>query len=100
MNKQREALDALEGIHPGNMTPMAEQAWNKAINAIREALAEPEPWMPDDMAYRPGALSMNELPARKPLTDDQINDLELPPSGCNFRDIVRVIERAHGINEP
>ena len=42
MNKQRDALDALEGIHPGNMTPMAEQAWNKAINAIREALAEPE----------------------------------------------------------
>ena len=47
MSKQREALDALEGIHPGNMTPMAEQAWNKAINAIREALAEPEPWTPE-----------------------------------------------------
>lgn len=39
-------------------------------------------------------------PARKPLTDEEINALELPPSGCNFRDIVRVIERAHGIGEP
>ena len=34
------ALEALEEIHPGNMTPMAEEAWNKAITAIRKALAE------------------------------------------------------------
>lgn len=33
-------LEALEGIHTGNMTPMAEEAWNKAITALREALAE------------------------------------------------------------
>ena len=36
------ALEALEGIHPGNMTPMAEEYWNKAITALREALAEPQ----------------------------------------------------------
>jgi len=34
------ALEALEGIHPSNMTPMAEEYWNKAITALREALAE------------------------------------------------------------
>jgi hypothetical protein len=34
------ALEALEGIHTGNMTPMAEEYWNKAITALREALAE------------------------------------------------------------
>ena len=33
------ALEALEGIHPGNMTPMAEEYWNKAITAIKQALA-------------------------------------------------------------
>jgi hypothetical protein len=33
------ALDALEGIHPGNMTPMAEEYWNKAITLIKQALA-------------------------------------------------------------
>ena len=33
------ALEALEGIHVGNMTPMAEINWNKAILAIKEALA-------------------------------------------------------------
>jgi len=35
----RLALEALEGIHPGNMTPMAEEYWNKAITAIKQALA-------------------------------------------------------------
>jgi hypothetical protein len=34
-------LEALEGIHPGNMTPMAEEYWNKAITAIKQALAAP-----------------------------------------------------------
>ena len=47
MNTLREAaqqaLDALEPIRPGNMTPMAEQNWNKAIEALRAALAQPEP---------------------------------------------------------
>ena len=46
MSKQQEALrlalDALEEIHPGNMTPMAEGNWNKAITAIKEALAQPK----------------------------------------------------------
>ena len=37
------ALEALEGIHPGNMTPMAEEYWNKAITALREALAQAQP---------------------------------------------------------
>jgi hypothetical protein len=36
------ALEALEDIHPGNMTPMAEEYWGKAITALRQALAEPD----------------------------------------------------------
>lgn len=36
------ALEDLEGIHPGNMTPMAEEYWNKAITAIKQALAAPQ----------------------------------------------------------
>jgi hypothetical protein len=48
----RMALEALEGIHPGNMTPMAEEYWNKAITAIKQALAaptvqEPVAWIAD-----------------------------------------------------
>jgi hypothetical protein len=40
------ALEALEGIHPGNMTPMAEEYWNKAITAIKQALAA-QPAVPE-----------------------------------------------------
>ena len=39
----QQALDALVEIHPGNMTPMAEESWNKAIEALRARLAQPEP---------------------------------------------------------
>ena len=44
------ALEALEQIHPGNLTPMAEEAWNKAITALRQALEteqEPVAWITD-----------------------------------------------------
>ena len=34
------ALEALEQIHPGNLTPMAEETWNKAITALRQALVD------------------------------------------------------------
>ena len=37
-----QALEALEGIHLGNMTPMAEESWNKAAEALRQALAQKE----------------------------------------------------------
>ena len=82
MSKQREALQlALNALEKhGNSYLNHEDEYSAAKDAIREALAEPEP-------------------ARKPLTDEEINSLELPPSGCNFRDIVRVIERAHKIGE-
>jgi len=38
----KKALEALEEIHPGNMTPMAEEAWNKAITALRTAIEQAE----------------------------------------------------------
>lgn len=34
------ALEALENIHSGNMTPMAEESWNKAMKALRRALEQ------------------------------------------------------------
>jgi len=36
----KQALEALEEIHAGNMTPMAEEAWNKAITYLRKAIRE------------------------------------------------------------
>jgi len=142
MSKQREALKmallALE-IAPLDHNSVKSGFFKKrhyAIIALREALAEPEPWTPDDMAYRPGGLPMDAEqepvawmcadedmtqkgysrfsrncagewnipvyttpPARKPLTDEQIDALDLPPNGCTMRELVRAIEWAHGITE-
>ncbi len=39
------ALEALEQIHPGNLTPMAEEAWNKAIAVLRQALDTEREWV-------------------------------------------------------
>ena len=104
MQAARQALEALEPIHHGNMTPMAESAWKDATAALREALEAQEPWTPDDMAYRPGGLSQSAAaeqesddigvqqdkrvfariesikkrapqPARQPLTDTEIQTI-------------------------
>ena len=40
----QQALDALEEIHPDNMTTIAEKSWSKAIEALRAVLAQPEPY--------------------------------------------------------
>jgi len=37
------ALTLLDEIYPGNMTPMAEETWNKAITALKAALEQPKP---------------------------------------------------------
>jgi hypothetical protein len=48
MNEQQravvqQALTWMDEIHPGNMTPMAEEAWNKSRAALRQLLEQPEP---------------------------------------------------------
>jgi hypothetical protein len=88
---------------------------NAARAALRTALAEPEQ---EPMAYVSGSYAghftvvptnpalvlttgmalYTHPPQRKPLTDEEIDALPLPPSGtATVRDIVRLIERAHGI---
>ena len=115
MSKQREALekalDTLRGwigidewIWPVTAKETCKKNSLEAITAIREALAEPEPWTPDDMAYRPGGLSMTD---RKPLTDDEIDALADVIPGDTIDSVnstwhirlARAIEKAHGINE-
>ena len=85
-----EALEALVQIHPGNMTPMAEEAWNKAIVMLGAALAEPD-HIPDagKMVAEPcemGAMCLNCQPRgpngecpdapqpRRRLTDEEIDN--------------------------
>ena len=89
MSAMQLALEALEQIHPGNLTPMAEEAWNKAITALRQALEteqEPVAWMhttgtghryfrkkPQDKVFNPQPVFT--APQKKPwveLTDEEI----------------------------
>ena len=101
MSKQREALqmalDALEKY--GTPRLNNEDAYSAAIKTIREALAEPEPWTPDDMAYRPGGLPMSA--ERQPLTDEEISAIVQSMSAYTWdaHMLARAIERAHGITE-
>ena len=51
------ALDALEmfGRGEGGGLPLT-----VLVHDLREALAQPEQWTPEDMAYRPGGLAQSD----------------------------------------
>lgn len=55
-------------------------------------------WKPEDSDGWKTAPLYTVPPARKSLTDEEIDNLELPPNGCTMRELVRAIERAHGID--
>ena len=122
----QQALEALEEIADDVFSPY-DNKLGDAILALRAALAqqdepvqEPVAWSFEarhiDTAWG-SAVSLKHPgrehkymrnvkplylapPQRKPLTDEEINALELPPSGtATVRDLVRLIERAHGIGE-
>lgn len=134
MSKQREALqvvlEALED-YQANGAPFFK--CDSAVSAIREALAEPEqepvavvasqtgdPAMTMSWHHEPalpiGTKLYTAPPARKPLTDEQIDaefDREcwvtvvfadgtkgIALDKVTARDFARAIERAHGIGEP
>jgi hypothetical protein len=77
------AIEALEDIHFGNMTPMAERNWNKALQACKEALEQEERTqrtmycgttdafiaMDDDQKRRWFVQSLRESKRRKELED-------------------------------
>ena len=76
----KQALEALEEIHPGNMTPMAEKTWDTAITALRRALAqkdeqEPVAWK-RRLAEIHDALSY-ELGDTDPHIEDDMTDEEV-----------------------
>ena len=119
------ALDALEYGHfaVADQAPHAcVMAYLEATDKLREALAEPDPepvaWIFTwyeiakdrhvrriiDCEEKPNIPGYDLIPLyavppqRKPLTVEEIDALELPPSGTGtVRDFVRLIERAHGI---
>ena len=113
MNKQREALqvalDTLRGwigidewIWPVTAKETCKKNSLEAITAIREALAEPEKTNQCGETCERAklcAICASGVSNNEPLTDEEIGNLELPPNGCTMRELVRAIERAHGIGE-
>jgi hypothetical protein len=90
------ALEALET----SMYPQQKQL--QAIDAIKEALAESEPWEKfcDSNCVWTDHHPDCELAQRKPLTDEEIMDLcrSLPTTQYTTA-FARAIEAAHGIKE-
>ena len=119
----KQALEALEEIHPGNMTPMAEKTWDTAITALRRALAQKDEQEPIGEAHAydsatrythciwdanvvpVGTKLYTAPPKRQPLTDAGINEIaESMPGGLagfmkgwGWQQFARAIEAAHGI---
>lgn len=88
-----------------------EHAAAREIERLREALAEPEPvaWLSEGGDVSRSKRYMDEMgficeplytapPARKPLTEEQINTLWVN-QGSSKINFARAIERAHGIGE-
>jgi hypothetical protein len=96
----QQALEALQNIHPGNMTPMAEEAWDKAIASLRQAIEQAEKaqpvawiWTQYDISndlYVKKIIDCEELqnwhgmdliplytvpPPRQPLTEEEIKSI-------------------------
>jgi hypothetical protein len=115
----KQALELLEEIHPGNMTPMAEEAWKKAITALRFAIEQAEKQEPvawqwlDSGTFRkslpasaePGAWRAlyTTPPQRQPLTEEEISNAwnsavrTASFEGNATKHFARAIERKHGI---
>ena len=107
----QQALEALKSCSGVPHWP----ALQPTIGALHAALTqqdepvEPVAWLYEAGADRTlhwhkpplyGTPLYTAPPQRQPLTDEEINALELPPSGtATVRDLVRLIERAHGIGE-
>jgi hypothetical protein len=80
----------------------------KMVAFEREALAqhdsvqvqpEPEQEPVKYSDYEPDGVHHNKPPQRKPLTDEQIEQLEQDTCAMEFPETVRAIEAAHGIKE-
>jgi hypothetical protein len=107
----KQALEALEEIHHGNMTPMAETNWNKAITALRQAIEqaekqEPVAWMSPnkerlefsrkDTVYGSHTIPLYTAPPKREWVGLTQEDIDIAfddtQEGGGFDDFARAIE--------
>jgi hypothetical protein len=118
MNKERELLRRVKVLlECSNMEPLQDQA-DIIIKEIKELIAEtkqePVAWKTEKKSYLDeiDRLSMEAnkdqeeidrltqwltQPERKPLTDEDICEILIKKEWKGFVDLVRIIEKAHGI---
>lgn len=112
----QRALEVLDYVGVSDLSTEDYEEAKEVRMALRAALREPESgpvayrckvimqghrwewnygtWLQPSHGYEP----LYTMPQRDPLTDQQIDNLILPTSGtATIRDMVRVIEAAHGI---
>jgi len=117
-----QALAILQDIHPGNMTPMAEDAWVRASQKLYAALAEPEQSEPVGYLNKHTGQFFNDVegykgsllqplfahpPRREPLPREQVKqilreaeyDTATAQERADFINGIRHGEAAHGIGE-
>ena len=58
-----------------------------------------EPSMTAREMYQRGYAAAERDLKREPLSDEEINAINLPEKQCTLRELVRLIEKAHGIGE-
>jgi hypothetical protein len=49
--------------------------------------------------YQRGYAKAKDDLKREPLSDEEINAIDLPEKQCTIREFVRIIEKTHGIGE-
>ena len=64
---------------------------------IQTALDQPEQPITSREMYQRGYAAAERDLKREPLSDEEINAINLPEKQCTLRELVRLIEKAHGI---
>jgi hypothetical protein len=79
-----------------NMEPLQRQT-DLIVGEIKDLLAQPkqEPFKPDWVNYRQGV----EDAKREPLSEEAVGELLMGGFSTHLIDLVRMIEKAHGIGE-
>jgi hypothetical protein len=75
--------------------------WHNVTDVVPVYLAPPkrEPAQTAREMYQRGYAKAKDDLKREPLSDEEINAIDLPEKQCTIREFVRIIEKTHGIGE-
>jgi hypothetical protein len=83
----------------GGLTNDSYYANHKDYAPLYLAPPKREPAQTAREMYQRGYAKAKDDLKREPLSDEEINAIDLPEKQCTLRELVRIIEKAHGIGE-